>query len=194
MKWKARACASFGLFLLFAFGIQALAQAAPPVSSWPSTDCADEDYWLVFAELEICLDRSDVHRIEHKNVPSPSVVLQLDAEGRTIDVTLSRLDDRMITGGLHDHLDMGVMETFDLLLRTGDDEKHVLARQVMDVDGDATTVSAYENDQSRAYALVREPNSYSSIFILRADREGGIKIGGEFDQKTVERLLSVMRH
>lgn len=180
------------LLVLCALAIHPLAQATPPAESWPSTKCSNGDYWLAFAEVEMCFERSDIRRLEHSNLPSPTVTMQLHDGEQTTDLTFSRLDDQMLTGGLHEHLGKSVSETFELLRQSNGGEKHDLAREVMDVDQNAT-VRVYGNGQSKAYALLRESGKYSSIFMLHKDREGGIKIGGEFDQHLAERLLSAMR-
>lgn len=180
------------LFVLGALAIQPFAQATPPAEPWPSTECSDGDYWLAFAEVEMCFERSDIRRLEHSNLPSPTVTIQLHDGEQTTDLTFSRLDDKMLTGGLHEHLGKSVSGTFELLRQSNGGEEHDLTREVMDVDQNAT-VRVYETGPSKAYALLRESGQYSSIFLLYADREGGIKIGGEFDQQLAERLLSAMR-
>lgn len=187
---------SHHIYILLFCGFLILNPVASPASNdWPVNQCAAQDYWLEFAELDLCLEKSKVISLNYLNLSEPSAVIRFQIGGKnTIEFGMSRLDDDQITGGLHHHLGRTPQQLFEQLSGKPEAEKSRvdLIRKVLDVDN-GTVVRHYRRATLDAYALVRPITSDSSVYLFDSKRNGGIEISGRLSGHDIEYILSRIR-
>lgn len=160
--------------------------------NWPADHCTSAKAWLKFSEMNLCLKKSQVIRLDYLNLSMPSLAMRFYDRGKEeLNIVLSRLDDEKITGGLHTRLGIGVQDVFKIL--TGDEradkDKIAIIRRVMDA-GDGTTVRWYTDGDVDAYTLIRPREANSSIYIFHKNRSGAIEISGNLSESDAMNLLS----
>lgn len=85
--------------------------------TWPQPDCWDNPYWLMFANMKFCFEKSQVEHLNHLYLSSPSLHVMFNADESYIpELGLNRLDTRKTTGGLHSHLGLSVHEMFSQIV------------------------------------------------------------------------------
>jgi len=168
----------------------ALAAGEALEAPWPKKTCEPTAYWLRFLELEFCLERSEVARLEVLRLSEPSMELQLERPDRgDLRVAVSYLPDRKVTGGLHERFGLTVRQFLDALVTADADAVDLqAARAVMSVDS-ATRLFRFVDGEAQAFAVLRPRGGYSDLFLLHARRPGAIQLSGDIDRHVLERIL-----
>jgi hypothetical protein len=178
------------LALAISFAATLFGMSSAVASSWPDRNCMKADYWLEFSELRLCVERERIIHLNHLNLSSPSLSILMEFDGKHVEVGFSRLDDRKVTGGLHEHLQVTPKQLFVLLMESGgNDDRIGLIRRVMDVD-ENTQLTSYADNGLNAFVIVKDDGGYSSIYLIHEGRDGAILLAGMFDEHDAEYLLS----
>ncbi|OOG26425.1 hypothetical protein B1C78_05000 [Thioalkalivibrio denitrificans] len=160
--------------------------------SWPPTSCSDDDYWMFFAELALCVSKADVLRVEHLNLSDPSISITMRVNERALEVGLLWFEKSAAVAGIHDYLDVAPEEVFSVLTGELPHEHRNVVEEILYVN-DKTRITVYEGKGIIAYALIRPVAEHSSIYVFRPEQEGVIKVTGPLESEDVEILLSFIR-
>lgn len=164
-------------------------------SAWPDQGCGDSPYWLTFSEMELCIAKSKVEYLNHLNLSSPSLQITFNSsEAVMSELLVNVLDPHKATGGLHTQLDFTVKELFLNIFANNmqSSENAALFNTVMTIDADTTLLHFTKNNLD-AFVILRGPDLWDEVFIMKEEREVIIQMAGEFDFSQVEWLLARVR-
>lgn len=164
-------------------------------SAWPDQNCGDSPYWLTFSEMELCIAKSKVEHLNHLNLSSPSLQITFNSSEVIMhELLVNALDAYKATGGLHTQLDFTVKELFLNIFANNmqSGENAALFNTVMTIDADTDLLHFTKNNLD-AFVILRGPDLWDEVFIMKEEREIIIQMAGEFDFSQVEWLLARVR-
>lgn len=164
-------------------------------SAWPDQNCGDTPYWLTFSEMDLCVAKRNVEHLNHLHLSSPSLQITFNADEAVMpELLVNALDAHKVTGGLHTQLDFTVKELFLNIFTNNmqSGENAALVNTVMTIDADTDLLHFTKNNLD-AFFILRGPDLWDEVFILKEEREVIIQMAGEFDVSQVEWLLARLR-